>query len=646
MATRRVHVVRIKDKSNPSNWIDVKVLDAAVYRGPNGVEDLLDITAARANPYILDRTGHQNGKGDPGACSRASHMVTLTDGGMTFDAEYLDAVAFRGPNGQERLLFCPSRSSNATVIDKTDGGLSSAAGAATRQCHIEKITNGAGALYAERVDMISYQGPNGIENLLFNPGDGEEEDTTHYGPNMTPPDSTDPNLYVSWGASGASQGSAGPWVGASNPVKMGPLWWIVKANGGQTLLLLIEALESGTGEPPPILLKGLPFLSTAGANIAIGASGSLVYTDGASGAASIPITDQPTQDMLDHLYLWSTPFQSAILEPPNSGSAAPPGWSQDNYIVLNITAITRDFPILLDGATGATGATGASGASGATTWNAKFTIAVPDLVAAPATDNDEQFYIVWQQTNPLVTSPYDTVDNGGIAPPWVAVYYPAHPEYPTMTNFEIGQMVQGHPPPPGIPDVLPVHLFGNVTDGDSLATYLTTLSGSQFIDSGFTQSGDNTGGLVARTLQVGLFKNPFLEGASGQPPYGFDFAGEIPAPFAAQNFLNNEFFEWWWNGASGATGRPEDFTTSTTRDPPPSQDYFPPGSTGPHGLKGATGIGPISAQRFPDSAGGTEFSIGGTLTGYTATIFVDFDGATGSGATGAFTPSVVLTMTR
>lgn len=652
MPTRSVHVVRIKDKSNAQNWIDVKVIDKQSYRGPNGVDDLLDVTAKKSAPYIKDETGHNNGKGDPGSCTRVSHMVTVTKGGMTFDAEYLDAVVFRGPNGQERLLYCPEKESHAAVIDKTDGNLAVPADSrTTRQCHIARISkdedkDNPKALYAERVDMIAYDGVGGKQNLLFGPGDGDETDTTKYGDNKTPPDNTDPNIYVAWGASGASKGSAGPWVGASNPIKMGPLWWIVKAHGGSDLLLLIEVLGAGTGTPWSVLLDGLPFLTGAGVNIAIGASGaSLVYTDGASGSDGISITDQPTQPMLDHLYLWSTPFQEAILIPPLPGSATPPGWSRDNFIVLNLSAITRDFPVVLDGASGA------SGASGATTWNAKFTVTVPDLVPSPAVADGEQFYVVWEMTNPDFTGPYDIITNPGVAPPWIAVFYPTHPEYPTMTNFQIGQMVQGFAPPFGIPDALPVRLFGDETNGDSLATYLEGLSGgTTFVDSGFFQSGDQGGGLVARTLATGVFENVFLDGASGQPSYGFDFEGEFPGPFAAQNFLNNEFFQWWYNGSSGATGIPDPFTPGATPvdvqpDYPPIQTYFPPGATGPLHQQGGTGIGPISAQRFPHSSG-TEFSIGTSLTGYVATVFVDFNGASGaSGATG-FLPSTIITMSR
>lgn len=648
MASRSVHVVRIKDPGNPQNWIDIKVVDKIAYHGPNGVEYLLDTTAKNANPFIKDDTGDNNGKGDAGSCSRSSHMVKLSQGGMKFDAEYLDAVVFKGPNGDERLLYCPEKEAHAAVTDNTDGNLEVPPDeSTTRQCHIVKVkdeSNTSQAIYVERVDSICYDGPNGQENLLFNPGDGDETDTTKYGDNQTPPDNADPNIYVAWGASGSSSGSAGPWVGASNPVKMGPLWWIVKANGGETLLLLIEVFTTGTGTPNDVVLKGLPFLPVQGASMTLDDTGVLFFTDGSTGAGSIAITDQPTQDMLDHLYLWSTPTQIQFIVPPFPGLAGAQEWTSDNFIILNLSAITRDFPILLDGASGASGA---SGSSGATTWNAKFTINVPDLAGNPPVSNDEQFYIVWQQTNPAVTDPYDIADNGGVAPPWIAVYYPDQPTYPTMTNAEIADMVQGLPPPPGIPDALPVHLFGDLTEADSLATYMTDLSGSQFIDTGYTQTGgDSAGGSATSTVKVGVFKNPFLLGASGQPPYGFDFAGELPGPFASQNFLNNEFFQWWYNGATGATGIPDPFTPPTHSpsiqpDYPPNQTYFPAGSTGSSGQTGGTGIGPVSAQTY-----GTSGPAGGAESAYTATVFIDFQGATGAtGATGAFVASPVITMT-
>lgn len=241
MVTRRVHVVRIKQTSNPGNFVDVKVIDAISYQGPNGHEVMLDCATANINPYINDTTPEGNGKGDPGDCSRSSKITRIGASGASgsmLDIEQLNACTMRGPNGFEVLLFFRGDDASAIVVDKTGSGFSSNPGAgATRSTHLEKISAGdpqdpSKFFLVERVDAIAFIGPNGHENLFFNPGaagDANEIDTTEYGDDGTPPDNTDPNVYVAWPPQATD-----PWIGtnegASGIIKQGPLWWIINAN--------------------------------------------------------------------------------------------------------------------------------------------------------------------------------------------------------------------------------------------------------------------------------------------------------------------------------------------------------------------------------------------------------------------------------
>ena len=265
--TRRVHVVRCKDPVNTDIYVDVKVIDKIIYKGPrggtlfagpDGQENLLDCTAKNAQPFIVDKTpGGPNGKGSARRCSRVSHMTRLVnpdDPSMFFDAEILDAFAFVSPNGQEIVMTYPDKAANASVIDKTGHGLEKSVGRPTRVVRCDQIVkdavpgasgaSGAPYLITERVEALAFEGVNGEENLLLEPhGDDTEIDTTKYTTddqgNKTPPDNTDPNVYVSWPDNTARGGqSAGPWLGKGAPVKQGPLWWIVNANGGLELFAL------------------------------------------------------------------------------------------------------------------------------------------------------------------------------------------------------------------------------------------------------------------------------------------------------------------------------------------------------------------------------------------------------------------------
>src|ERR1700675_4448806 len=135
--TRSVHVVRCKDPNNSDIWCDVKVIDAIIYRSPqrdhmfvdpNVASDqhLLKSPAKKSVPCIIDHTpGGPNQTGDPGHCSRVSHMKRMVgdDSTMIMDVEILDGFAYIGPNGRQLALLCPDRKSDAAVIDKTGHNL-------------------------------------------------------------------------------------------------------------------------------------------------------------------------------------------------------------------------------------------------------------------------------------------------------------------------------------------------------------------------------------------------------------------------------------------------------------------------------------------------------------------------------------------
>jgi hypothetical protein len=293
MATRVIHKVRITDQH--TLWYAViGVLDKVSVRGPNGIENLYDVSAANAKPCIIDNTGHGNEKGNPSSCTRLSHMVRVKDQDDThvvflFDVEVLDAIVLRGPNGQESLLLMPADKAVEAILDETGSGLEVAATpSTTRVLRVVRIDGlnvqppntsidttstddpnypsgpifGKG-LHILRTEALAMRGPNGQENLMLIPSkNADVHDTTQYEINKfgerVPPENTDPNRYLCWpkpkpDGSGATNGP----LSAPNPtlIKQGPLWWIeyfgVPNEQGKDLSSPYILTVTVVAEPPP-----------------------------------------------------------------------------------------------------------------------------------------------------------------------------------------------------------------------------------------------------------------------------------------------------------------------------------------------------------------------------------------------------------
>jgi hypothetical protein len=270
MTTRRVHLVRVKNKNNEGEYADVKVIDAVALRLPNGEERLYDVTAKNAVPYMKDKTGDGNDIGTPSGASRASHLARLKgsdDDSQMLDVEILDAFALRGPNGEQLVISLPaSKATTVAIKDDTGSGLKVAVTAqSTRALHVVKIaelaaggsTSTADQDYPSgditdnyaivlRLDALALHGPNGYESLLITDSAADEIDTTQYvtddNGDKAPPDNADPNPYVRW-----PDASEGPWI-RKNPsasdgtmpagISQGPLWWITKLSGRPAVLAL------------------------------------------------------------------------------------------------------------------------------------------------------------------------------------------------------------------------------------------------------------------------------------------------------------------------------------------------------------------------------------------------------------------------
>jgi hypothetical protein len=256
MATRNVHVVRIKDPNDKDTYVDVKVYDQIAYLGPNAQVMVIDTDAQKAQPNVDDNTGDGNGISN-GNASRLSHFERFTnkdDTDQYLDLEILDTMAFESPMNKRGVLHMPSNRASWIVNDTAGIGFGGGSGG-SRYAHTEKVVDKTSDVAKEDeqtnftgivvTDAVAWQHENGERTVLYLPN-VEENDTTQYtaddnGDNTVPPDNNDPNPYVKFPQKDdGTTATSGPWLGATPtsaqtgqdaPPDQGMLWKIVNAAG-------------------------------------------------------------------------------------------------------------------------------------------------------------------------------------------------------------------------------------------------------------------------------------------------------------------------------------------------------------------------------------------------------------------------------
>jgi hypothetical protein len=109
-ATRRSHMKRITSPDDPTQQIDIEVIDVVAFRGKNGEEWILDMSGTADDPLIFDVT---TGAGGTTATRRVHDEKIsgdLTDPHPTsyLNVERSDSIAFRTVFGHEMIVVCPS----------------------------------------------------------------------------------------------------------------------------------------------------------------------------------------------------------------------------------------------------------------------------------------------------------------------------------------------------------------------------------------------------------------------------------------------------------------------------------------------------------------------------------------------------------
>jgi hypothetical protein len=254
MSTRIVHHVRITNPNDKDMWVEVKVHDTIMYKGPNGQDMVLDFRQRNVVADIDDRSGDGNGVQNSNA-TRLSTIYRMTnpdDDTYYLDVEVLDGIRFKGPNGKDGVLHMPSSISGINV-DDTDGTGATGNGGTTQFAHTLKVVDPLSTTAKEDesdefigvtiTDAIRFKGTNAQESVLYFPN-VDEEDTTAWETdddgNQKAPENTDANKYVTFADSTTDNpdgGPEGPWLKNGSQgfgISQGILWHITKASGGHT----------------------------------------------------------------------------------------------------------------------------------------------------------------------------------------------------------------------------------------------------------------------------------------------------------------------------------------------------------------------------------------------------------------------------
>ena len=350
--TRSSHMKRLaSDPTNPDSgqYLDAEILDGFVLKGPNGSELLLYMPDKAAVPAVVDPTGNDLTVAAGVNTTRSLHVekvidkvTTIVNGSITSVAddptkfilvEKTDAIAFKGPNGEEFLVYAPN---NADTTDTTDN--------------------------------------NDTTRYVADPW-------TH---TSVPPPNTDPDLYIFFPTN-----TGGPFLGKKSPISQGLLWWIKAAgetnisstNNGPTISIDMDVVVTDLGYGQVIQLytvlmagdgsfsvaeRTLGFtlfsgtLSTSLSNVT-GAITLYIYLGAPDGSADIDVGLGGTAFNANFTATQTDPSGSITSSNNYLTSGAPPSPRNDNWAVFTC-------PVSLDFVT-SSGSVGALSPGGQTNTN-------------------------------------------------------------------------------------------------------------------------------------------------------------------------------------------------------------------------------------------------------------------------------------
>lgn len=211
--TRLSHMKRIVSEADPSQMLDIEVIDILSFRDTRGTEWILDMNSTNGQPSVFNST---EGTGSSKSTRRTHNEKVRIDpkdtksdsGFMTI--ERCDSIAFRTVRGEEMIVDCPSS-------DDPESGKQRAS------------------------------------TFITSPRDYDPNNPD--GP--VPPKNEDENVYV------AFVKDADGFLTGKTKISQGPFWWIRKISAGDIIVVQIDIKKKnfptgteGSG-PKPVIMSGI-----------------------------------------------------------------------------------------------------------------------------------------------------------------------------------------------------------------------------------------------------------------------------------------------------------------------------------------------------------------------------------------------------
>lgn len=250
--TRRTHVKRITSASDPTQFFDVEVLDAAAMNDIRGGEWTLVMPAESAVPFDTTDGGAGSNTTRRTHLEKVSSDPSVKNPVTYVTVERCDMIAFRKVNGEEVILKMPS----GDDPNNSD---------------------------APRAD--TFVTPKG-----YDPTDASSPTP----PNLA--DSGDAHFYVKLLPDGdLNTGDA--------KISQGPFWWIRKIGSSAVVFVEVSYNCSSNLGPPPrpsIKIVNMPYTAGPGQWDVLGSVNQLL-----PGAKSVPVKNPVTDAMLNSFHQWT-----------------------------------------------------------------------------------------------------------------------------------------------------------------------------------------------------------------------------------------------------------------------------------------------------------------------------------------------------
>jgi hypothetical protein len=441
--THIVRISDAKPGDPPSDtYIDVEVLDAIAFQTGRGEEVVLHIDNSDPYIVDDTGGGHDKSPDEPTQRTHMKRVTSKTDPTQKLDIEVMDILAFQDQRGEEWILDAQALPgvSNA-VFNTTDGSGDSFATRRVHDEKIadpfgEK--DPTSYLTSQRCDAVAFRGAKGKEVVFAcpsndDPNSSDPRASTYvwspvgYDPTdesdraVKPPslsDSGDKHNYLNFVK------DAGGFLTGDEKIQMGPFWWIRKVvNGGAGLMVIGLRTSSidATGAPP----RPFPFTKFAYDSDAY----DVMTLDQAliNPQATQPATvNPPSSAMLGASYMFTIGPPTVFVSNQDWGGISATQTDTYRELVFNIAAIKAQLP------PGATTLTISAVAPIVTGYMTAASPHGPYLQGSIVTGHDVSSVYATSADGAIAEATREYMTIPGMISVANAVAYPAGPLWPTL----------------------------------------------------------------------------------------------------------------------------------------------------------------------------------------------------------------------